>query len=163
MPHSENEFEPTDTGLRGLPLLRKIMEIIKSEEHRKNWNQKQWGEARLPGGSMDHSEFYMSFNPNQPPVECGTAYCVAGWAAHLTGAKMNWHPATAYDDETDTHRIIGYRAESVVGDDEQTINSYAREVLEVGEYTSSRLFDAYNTIEDLEGIVDDIEWNDTYS
>lgn len=84
---------PQDTGLRGYDLWLHIRKTIEADPD--SWNQESWAGRDLP----DSADYDLGTHRwteatrtlvNDHGIEvvvptCGTAYCVAGWAAELTG------------------------------------------------------------------------------
>lgn len=56
---------------RAMELRNKVADLI--EKHEELWDQSSWQHADEPGGTIDS-------------VDCGTACCVAGWAARFVAA-----------------------------------------------------------------------------
>lgn len=148
MPHTEHNENPSaDTGLRGIQLLDKIIEII--ERQPENWNQGWWAIAARPAGTEDyHTTYRYLDDTDYTPESCGTAFCVAGWAAHLTGYKIRWY--TARDEDGNPN----IEAEYCDKDGEvMTIPHAAKLVLGIHD---SYLFSGFNTIDDIKRIRDEL-------
>lgn len=90
---------------------------------------------------------YIRDNPeewDQSYWGCGTTACFAGHAVRLTGAKL-----LHYGDSLFADYCLPLEAGNPVD-----IAEHARRVLELGNEVSQVLFNANNTLEDLEAIVD---------
>jgi hypothetical protein len=111
-------MEPKTTDLRGLPLLAYILDNV--ENGTLPFNQKKWGKRDT----------------------CNTSYCVAGWAAVLTGASMEFtrSKVDGYYYATSCMTPNGHFSE---------ISGYARKVLGLSESDSDILFWWSNSFEDL--------------
>jgi hypothetical protein len=149
MPHVDGNPTP-DCGLRGVDLLDEVIRQI--EAHPENWYQGDWARAKVETDEngelpkMTKAELDAAV-----PTSCGTAMCVAGWAAHLTGAKIDWQPT--YDDTVSgvvdsevLYILSGFVANSV-NDNTEKIDAYARRVLELDHLDSSELFVPHNDME----------------
>ncbi len=123
-------------------LLRKTLAHI--EAHPQTWFQATW--AELIEGAAEN--------------ECGTAFCFGGWAAVLHGATITvddapdgvadvlvtpppGEPANRYDPAADHW-------------DEIDIHAYARGVLGLTYEQGVKLFDGFNTLDDLRRIVSEL-------
>lgn len=149
MPHSGHENDvtnPTDCGKRGVQLLEEIMKHIHAEQ--KHWDQCIWAEA-VPTEKMYVES---KFDEIQPPPTCGTAYCVAGWAAHLTGAKILWHPQFKYDMDENQYYVEFFTASHVKHKNGMVlkIEDYAKNVLDLDDYEAETLFLGGNTLDELD-------------
>lgn len=74
--------------------------------------------------------------------DCGTAYCVAGWAAVLDGQELDWQCGS-----------IGWMASWLAGMD-RAIDTHARIVLGLTENEAFRLFLAENRRDDVLDMLD---------
>jgi hypothetical protein len=104
----------------------------------RGWVREQWErkEAGLP------SEWLQAEWARK--TDCGTVCCVAGKTALMAG----WKPV--FFSGTDT-ALFKKR-----GRGEQVASEIARDVLDLDWYTGETLFDARNTVEDIERIIDQI-------
>lgn len=118
--------QTTDLGLRGLPLLKYILDGIESGEL--NHRQDKWG--------------YAPMDDERQPELCNSAYCVAGWAAKLTGASFQFYRSTEGD---------YYFATLVHTPDGQyeKVSDYARQVLQLTDDDADVLFWWHNSYEQL--------------
>jgi len=114
-------------------LLAKIVEIIRKQPE--NWNQDLW--AYAPGDFQ--SERFGSPATEVPPA-CDTTLCVAGWAAHLTGAKLDW-----------VYTRNGLRA-STVNNGDQMISKYAKHVLELSSDEADHLFYGVDELDEIDAM-----------
>lgn len=155
MPHnSENPNKSFDTGLRGLALLDAI--ILEIEAHKEHWKQSLWATAKLAELipiPTDKARLEVQREAVEDlPESCGTAFCVAGWAAHLTGAQPLWKPEINWNDE-----IYGYNAEEVTNPETgyvETIERYASKVLGLNLKEASYLFEANNSLDYIKRVRD---------
>jgi len=70
-------------------------------------------------------------------TECGTTYCIAGWAAVLSGQQLLWELAgEAGDEEAGWIRIIGPRGPTAG----RSISTFARDELGLTPYEAGELF-----------------------
>lgn len=114
-----------------VPLLRKTMEHI--EAHPEEWEQGRW-RRRV-----------------QRPTFCGTAYCFAGTAAKLNGAEWrNPPPPEGADDYGCQNHMI------VTPDGVRPVDVYARKILGLDSAQAFRLFEEFNTLDDLRRIVGEL-------
>lgn len=88
------------------------------------------------------------------PASCGTAYCVAGHAVVLSGARMKWHPTIGWDENYHHDRIVGFTAEECVLPDGTVrfVGEYAAELLDLAEIGHDDLFNAGNSLPDVKRI-----------
>lgn len=128
-----------------IPLLRKVVEWVdeqdKIPEIDREWLQRTWHAA-----SHDHALHLASHLPNvdydlvrsladvlQP--HCGTAYCAAGYVAHLDGMlKDNDNAFVSQPDHPDAD-----------DDGEISISQYAKERLGLTETQAAAMFNGANT------------------
>lgn len=117
-----------------VPLLRKAVEWAEAEAAKPpelcEWNQDLWRTT-----PEQRAEFGLPVSP-----ACGTAYCIAGYVAHISGFK--------WDDETDE-----------VEGDNRPVFEVAAELLGIrpdGGLNPSHLFYANNSIEDVRRIAEEI-------
>lgn len=86
-------------------------------------------------------------------TDCGTAYCVAGWACHRRGWSMAW----------DT---FGYANEIIKGNGQtERIEIAAARILGLSDDQAEVLFAGYNSLDNLKRIAKDlhdpgIDWSD---
>jgi hypothetical protein len=133
-----------DLGLRGLELLDKIIEII--EAHPEHWDQRSWAKITdVPdlavGWNWEH-------DGDTVPESCGTAMCVAGWAAHLCGAQMSWDLGLDYAFRMNTlHAVrIVIRDSDRVGPSFMTIPDFAQKRLGLNGEEAAELFKPTNNL-----------------
>lgn len=106
-----------------VPLLRKAVEWAESEAAKPR-EVSQWHQTRFA-----------------EPIDCGTAYCLAGWVAVNDGL-----PQSVFAE---------YMAKSdASGEAAITIEDRAAAVLGLTDEQANRLFDADNTIEDVREIAE---------
>lgn len=125
--------------MANIELLDEIIAAIKA--HPENWDQSYWASAKHDG------TFAQRFSDGQNPElsltpECGTSFCIAGWVAVLTGAKIVWD----LDDEK-RYSLYGYRV--IIDNDTETIAEYARKALELDLEQSYMLFYGFYTLEKI--------------
>lgn len=101
-----------------VPLLRKILEHITA--HPEEWHQEWW--------AIKTSE-----------SSCGTACCVAGWAAFLGGYSFRW----GHLQDNDKASV------NVGGKAGKTIPEIARKLLGLNQDQGTELFYSGNTLKDL--------------
>lgn len=156
--HDDYKRNPgTDIGRRGLALFDEILKIVQGDEG--TWNQGRWALAELAEPrrvSDEERNDTKKLVEKILPESCGTAYCVAGYAAHLTGAETIWFPVFDYWEDPVTYRhewvVVGFEATYVR--DPKTgervgISEYARWMLGLTEKDSEALFLASNTLDIL--------------
>lgn len=68
-------------------------------------------------------------------TECGTTYCIAGWAAALSGKEMLWEPGCDWPEEA-------YYLVEPGGTQGQMVAWYARDALGLTQLEADRLFAA---------------------
>lgn len=128
--------------MANIELLDDILATI--DEHPENWNQGLYAVAD-PSGSF--AERLRSGDPH-PTLElnatCGTAFCVAGWAAVKTGAEIDWYVGFWHDPNVYATRLKNG----------EEIHMYARRVLDLSRDDAIILFDPLNTREDLQEMRD---------
>lgn len=75
------------------------------------------------------------------PASCGTAFCIAGHAVSLVGAKLNWIP------KVDGQRVFGFETNTctTLDGEDATVSGYAAKLLEIRSY--STLFEGGNDLE----------------
>jgi hypothetical protein len=150
MPHVDGNPTP-DCGLRGVDLLDEVIRQI--EQHPENWYQGDWARAKVETDENDEFPTLTKVELEAAvPTSCGTAMCVAGWAAHLTGAKIDWHPT--YSEVvvdfgvSSLYRLSGFVA-NTVNNNTQEIETYARRVLGLNSFDASELFAPHNDLDDI--------------
>lgn len=123
-----------DIGLRGLPLLKYILDNVEN-------------------GTLNHRQNKWAFAPadeHGQPDRCNTAHCVAGWAAVLTGATvlfersqvdLNFYANDCYTTPQSNNGRDGFW--------EKSISQRAREVLQLSAVDADVLFWWNNSFEDL--------------
>lgn len=151
----------TDIGLRGLELFDEILKMIR--ENGEAWDQRKWAKVSMESRVLTEdevTEYQDDLAEVVFPASCGTAYCVAGHAAHLTGAKILWTPdiESGRNEELDEYQrtLHGFEADTVVtGIDEdgdeitETISDYARRMLGLTWMDCNTLFAPENDEDDL--------------
>lgn len=146
MPHIKGD--PTkpapDLGLRGLPLLDYIIAYV--EEHPETFDMKSWAVIRdVPGLDWDWG--------GQPvPATCRTAMCIAGWAAHLTGAEIIYLPQFVPDDDGDSLVLAAtnvWRRNTRYFSNTEQISHYAARMLDLPPHLAFQLFDPCNSLDDV--------------
>lgn len=152
--HDGNNNPSRDIGLRGMELLDDILERIRANEEA--WDQTNWANFDADRRVVTEEEM-AEIKKLVAPESCGTAYCVAGYAAHLTGAKIDWYPIfdEAWNSATRSYetQFVGWRAENVNNGAER-IADYAGRVLELDLSDSVRLFRGENKLDELEMLRD---------
>lgn len=106
---------------------------------------------------------WILFEGEQPPtitpaLDCGSAFCIAGAVvARAGGILVEWRRFEILDQE---YRVIGSRwVVDVVRTSEGTVwtvGGYARELLGLSVEMANRLFDSWNSMDDIERIRDEI-------
>lgn len=114
-----------------LPLLRAVLAQI--DAHPERWNQKDYATRG----------------------ECGTAFCVAGWAVHLTHptAEFLWHEMTCDCEDCSAGRFT--EAASRLSDS-RSIDQLATEELGLTRYEAGRLFRSSNSRSEIQHQVEQI-------
>lgn len=167
MPHDGHNNPSRDIGLRGIPLLDWI--IDQAEENPETHDQSLWATAKPAvvtppnrmtypyiGYGAEYDNLYLRLKAEGPGESCGTAYCVAGWAAHATGAKINWRPHLNRNYDTNQVYVHSWDAEEVTNKDglRMSISGYAREVLDLDGADADVLFASTNTLADIKEMRD---------
>lgn len=106
-----------------------LLELAADEGVTEVWNQSTW-----------FMRFQGSIDPTTHQLSCGTAGCLAGWTAILTGKVVN-----------DYNEVLAPQ-----GFGRMSVRGYAQEVLELTYDEAARLFDASNTLEDIDRIIEEI-------
>lgn len=161
MPHDKkNPNKNTDCGLRGTELFEAVIKQIKeNEEH---WDQGEWAIAKVPSDQDTTFDADQYGYVTQLPESCGTAYCLAGWAAHMTGAEILWEPQYTYlDYEMNEKKLRSFKADSVrdAYGDIESIENYAAQVLGFGGDDLS-IFNEEMNIEDFENLLAEKQENE---
>lgn len=110
-----------------IALLNQVLGAIKANPNQ--WNQREW---------LVSEEDRVEFEGQKPG--CGSSYCFAGWAVHLAGYKVDEQSLTAIDHDGEEHGI----------------SVSAQHALDLSEWWASELFGARNSLNTLEGLVDEI-------
>lgn len=100
---------------------------------------------------------HFEFVPNSPA--CGTAFCVAGHAVVLAGAKMIWNPTMARESDSNRYSLLSEMVANDCITEDGTVRpipDYAREVLGISYHDSGILFAADNTLDQIEWLGDSI-------
>lgn len=120
-----------------------------------------WAEAehakKLRGEPSEWDQIHWAVNPIQyarywdqqpPPVDCGTACCLAGKAVARQGGvfKIGRDGVAAYADMPDGKTVA--------------IDDYAQQILGLSEHQADTLFEGYNTIEDVRKYIQEIKDGD---
>jgi len=127
-------------------LLLRVLKQIKATPER--WQQKAWVTLPLP----------------LSPELCGTKFCFAGWAAYFSGYAHEWglEPGRTYVDllPPETQQALALHPDAPKysfalpnGRTVVHVSMIASAVLGLDAMQASALFDAFNTLEDLEDIV----------
>jgi hypothetical protein len=122
--------------------LRQVLAIIEREAAAQDagtrnagrWDQRFWATST---GEM----------PNA--VSCSTAFCFAGWVAHLDGMRFDW--AKQYDGVWEAAYVVYPSGRSV------SVSAYARQALGLDRYQAANLFQGGNSLADLRRVVEQIE------
>lgn len=113
-----------------LPLLRKVLDHI--DAHPDEWYQQDWGIQ-----PTEYAECTGHDIEALPAPACGTAFCIAGHAAIMSGARPLWRNGKMNDVCTPAGAVVG------TGD-------YAAEVLGLTSDEDVALFDEWNSRETIQ-------------
>lgn len=133
-------------------LLTNVLDYIK--EHPDEWEQKNW----ITSFECDSKANYERVGV--PVPACGTAFCFAGHALALNSIEIKVDNNTYIyssdyheNGERDVYAMVGTGYYAVNGN---PVSDVAAEILGLGPKQASVLFMAYNRLEDLEHIVEQI-------
>jgi hypothetical protein len=150
MPHIKgNPVKATpDLGLRGVELLDKIIEII--EAHPEMHNQRSWAViTNVPGLSCNWDQ---DIDGDSVPESCGTAMCVAGWAAHLCGGQFRFYAMRRWNGM----ELSASKVSRVDDGTTVAISEFASHVLGLNPYDAGVLFDEDNSLDRIKEFRDKI-------
>lgn len=104
---------------------------------------------RVVSTTKDDDEFYDQTMWATKKAECGTSYCVAGWAVHLSGLEVRW----------DNQGFGGAGALAFRVKDGRWISDAAQELLGLDREQAAHLFRATNSkayvLEMLDGFIEE--------
>lgn len=112
-------------------LARRVLEHI--EAHPEQWNQSRWALRS----------------------DCGTSYCFAGHAVHLTHPDALYMFGLDLHDGDDRDAAVKVLIPGVAGP--QYVRTIARELLGLSDYNATLLFYSDNTLDDLRSYVEQLE------
>lgn len=162
--HDDNSHEPTVN----IPLLRKMVEWVESEDAKIRAYQEQVGDFTVITADSEWNQNYWAA---QSPG-CGTAYCVAGKVCEMDGL-VPWFGNDLGYHTTSRFLKAGFTAEDMKDrnyheptldpygpyyrPDEPVISpmAYAREKLGLTGHQASLLFDATNSAKDIRDIAEE--------
>lgn len=122
--------------LPNLPLLRKIVDEITVDPA--HWYQAFWATAQSVARKMTRNERGQFTGIEE--VACGSAYCVAGHAAQMTGYHFQWN-----DREDNAIDVVELDSNG----NEMTISAVAMHELGLTQREAIGLFDAGNKLDDV--------------
>ena len=146
MPHIKGNpvKPPPDLGLRGLALLDKIIEII--EAHPELHDQHVWAKvSSFPGLTRGWD---LNRDGDTVPETCGTTLCVAGWAAHLCGAQLEYRVSG-------WTRLVLTADYATMDGSFLRIDTLARQLLELDADFAEELFHDNNTLNSIKSLRDE--------
>lgn len=121
-----------------IELLDKI--IAKIEEQPESWDQ----------------EFYARKKDDSP---CGTAYCVAGWAAVLSGRTFNWQEPIIPREWSTLEDKVYFSDYPEHLTDGAHVAWYAQNMLVLSDEDADALFDCANTLDEIKEMRDNLARN----
>lgn len=126
--------------MANIELLQRTLDHI--EANPQEWDQRQWAARKSKAGHM----------------ECGTAFCFAGWAVQLAkpGIKFNWQNVPIHPPFTGSSTVMRVRSEAHEIETDGNlfdIGSLATIELGINVGEADELFAEHNTIEHLRELV----------
>lgn len=152
--------EGTDTHEVNIPLLRKILEDkVFNPTTRSGWDQSKWG--FLPDLELTNKNSTEQLSVL--PVECKTAFCVAGHVVNETGNEMDWKSGdTEIFEIDDDVEIYGYSVGQAFFRGKNNvvyrgqIEDIATHLLGLTNQQAGKLFSGDNTMEQIRDLAEDL-------
>jgi hypothetical protein len=141
--------------MANIELVKKIKDAITAKPEL--WNQHKWAVVSTDAlGDKTLTEFDEGEGVE---LTCGTAMCIAGWACHLSGEKINWREGD-FEPDDDGEKFVAHLLLS--GKD---IEGRAHELLDLEADNANLLFYTYDeriVMDRLDQIIERGEIYDPY-
>lgn len=132
-------------------LLKKIKTVLTLKPEL--WDQHQWARRALTVPEPVLTDTADDVAEEIKEVSCGTAMCVAGWACFLSGEKIDWTNDADVDE-------ISNKIMATFLTSGETIESRARELLDISYEDAGTLFYGFGEDATLERLDELIEYGE---
>lgn len=109
------------------------------------WSQGKWASVPKPSDLHEDDENFVLVEGS-----CATTMCIAGWACHLSGEKIDWADA-----ELEDNQLVASRLKSG-----EMIETRAEELLDLNESDVTLLFYSFNETVALDHLKQVIEYGE---